>query len=161
MTGMQRMVKNRPTAYYTSEPIQRPSRPIHLNVHIEFDPGMVGKSVLVCCMTCHPNSLLIACVWLIHHLLFLVSLKDRERRRPDQSEDKARFFSPWLMFRSCYKLTNLNSQLANSWSTPRFTLNSVSLQTTGLNMMTMENMPPGTEHKNRYMNVLPSKYRTG
>ena len=34
----------RPFAYYTSEP----SRPIHLNVHPEFDPGMVGKGVLVC-----------------------------------------------------------------------------------------------------------------
>ena len=33
------------------EPISQPSRPIHLNVHIEFDPGMVGKGVLVCCMT--------------------------------------------------------------------------------------------------------------
>ena len=42
---------NRPIAYYTLEPILRPSRPIHLNVHIEFDPGMVGKGVLVCYMT--------------------------------------------------------------------------------------------------------------
>ena len=31
--------------YYTSEPIERPSRPIHLNVHIEFDPGMAGRRV--------------------------------------------------------------------------------------------------------------------
>ena len=28
----------------------RPSRPIYLNVHIEFDPGMVGKCVLVQCI---------------------------------------------------------------------------------------------------------------
>ena len=28
----------------------RPSQPIHLNVDVEFDPGMVGKGVLVCCM---------------------------------------------------------------------------------------------------------------
>ena len=40
-----------PIAYYTLEPIYRPSQPIHLNVHIQFDPGMVGKGVLVCCMT--------------------------------------------------------------------------------------------------------------
>ena len=40
-----------PIAYYTFEPIYRPSQPIHLNVHIQFDPGMVGKGVLVCCMT--------------------------------------------------------------------------------------------------------------
>ena len=26
-------------------------RQIHLNVHIEFDPGMVKKGVLVCCVT--------------------------------------------------------------------------------------------------------------
>ena len=37
--------------YNTSEPIYRPSRPIHLNVHIEFILGMVGKGALVCCMT--------------------------------------------------------------------------------------------------------------
>ena len=41
----------RPFAYYTLEPMERPSRPIHLNVHMEFDPGMVWKGVLVCCMT--------------------------------------------------------------------------------------------------------------
>ena len=34
----------RPFAHYTLEPI-------HLNVHIEFDPGMVGKGVLVCCVS--------------------------------------------------------------------------------------------------------------
>ena len=27
------------------------SRPIHLNVHTEFDPGMVGKGLLLCYMT--------------------------------------------------------------------------------------------------------------
>ena len=31
--------------------VERPSRPIHLNVHIEFNPGMVGKGVLLCYMT--------------------------------------------------------------------------------------------------------------
>ena len=36
---------------YTSEPISRPSRPCHLNVHIKVDPRMVGKGVLVCCAT--------------------------------------------------------------------------------------------------------------
>ena len=30
---------------------QRPSRPIHLNVHIAFDPGKARKGVLVWCMT--------------------------------------------------------------------------------------------------------------
>ena len=33
------------------EPIYQSSRPIHLNVRLEFDPGMVGKGVLVCYMT--------------------------------------------------------------------------------------------------------------
>ena len=32
------------------EPIWQPSRPIHLNVHIEFGPAMVWKGVLVCCL---------------------------------------------------------------------------------------------------------------
>ena len=39
---------NRPNANYTSEPLYRPSRRIHLNVHfffIEFDRGMVAKGV--------------------------------------------------------------------------------------------------------------------
>ena len=38
---------NGPIVYYTSEPTKRPSRPIH----IQFDPGMVRKGVLVCCLT--------------------------------------------------------------------------------------------------------------
>ena len=42
---------SRPIAQYTEWPIVSPSRPIHLNVHVEFDPGMVGKGVLRCYMT--------------------------------------------------------------------------------------------------------------
>ena len=54
--GTDRYYLNRPIAYYTSEPrlcICSGSQPIHLNriVHTEFDPGMVGKGVLVCYMT--------------------------------------------------------------------------------------------------------------
>ena len=39
--------------YSTLEPINflRPFRQVHLNVHIEFDPGMVWRGVLVCHMT--------------------------------------------------------------------------------------------------------------
>ena len=39
------------TLDYTLEPTERPSRPIHLNVYIEFDPGMVRKGALKCYMT--------------------------------------------------------------------------------------------------------------
>ena len=41
--SQRRVHPNRPIAYYTLELILLPSWPTHLNVHIEFDPGMVGK----------------------------------------------------------------------------------------------------------------------
>ena len=37
-------------AYYTDRAYLAALRPIHLNIHIEFDPAMVGKGVLLCCM---------------------------------------------------------------------------------------------------------------
>ena len=47
---------NRPFAYYTSEFISRSTKPIHLTVHIEFDPGMVRKGGLACHVTPFNNS---------------------------------------------------------------------------------------------------------
>ena len=58
---------SRPFVYHTLEPVQRPSWPIHLNVHIEFDPGMVGKA------------------WQAHHMTSLrkwsISIQNRQFRK--------------------------------------------------------------------------------
>ena len=84
---------NRPIAYYTSEPISQPSRPIHLHVHIEFDPRMVGKSVLVCYITSLCKwSISSTCTFRFLFFLFYLSKKKKNHtfRSPEtQTESKS------------------------------------------------------------------------